>query len=297
MIVIKKYKRKGSDLQVILKDNSYVDLHIHSNASDGTHSPEELIEEALKNGIELMALTDHDEIENVEKMKSLAKGKGIAFLPGIEISSTFKGKLYHILAYGTNNKDKELIELINHNKYILNKRNDESIKYLIEKGYEIDFSEYEKYEYDRRRGGWKSLSFLIDKGICRDVGDYFNRLFYKQKTILFPEFPSTEEVVKIIKKADGIPVLAHPYYEKDDTPVSEKLSIFIDMGLEGVECFHPNHSKDIINSCLEWCRKEGVIITSGSDFHGGFIETRRMGTPKAAIKDINLGELNSKILL
>lgn len=279
-----------------LSEESRVDLHIHSNASDGTHSPKELVQEAAENNIELMSLTDHDEIENIEEVKTLAKEKGIAFLPGIEISSTFQGKLYHILAYGTDNSNKELMKLMDHNKYLLNKRNDDSIKYLIEKGYEIDFSEYERYEYDKRQGGWKSLSFLIEKEICRDVGDYFNRLFYKQKTILFPEFSSTEKVVRTIKNAGGIPILAHPYYEKDDTPIPEKLSLFIEIGIEGVECFHPNHSYDIINKCLEWCKAKGVIITAGSDFHGGFIETRRMGTPEARIKDIHLGSLESKII-
>lgn len=279
-----------------LNEESRVDLHMHSNASDGTHSPEELVREAIRNNIELMTLTDHDEIGNVEKVKDLAKEKGIAFLPGIEISSTFQGKLYHILAYGTDNSDEELVNLIDHNKYLSNKRNDDSIKYLIEKGYEIDYSEYEEFEYDKRKGGWKSLDFLIDKGICRDVGDYFNRLFYKQKTILYPEFPSTEEVTKIIKKANGIPILAHPYYEKDDTPVEKKLGIFIDMGLKGVECFHPNHSQDITNKCLQWCRNMGAIITAGSDFHGGFIETRRMGNPEARVKDVHLGDLQNKII-
>ncbi|QGU95637.1 PHP domain-containing protein [Clostridium bovifaecis] len=279
-----------------LSRESRVDLHIHSNASDGTHSPKELVQEAVENNIGLMALTDHDEIENIEEVKSLTKEKGIAFLPGIEISSTFQDKLYHILAYGTDNGNKELMKLIDHNKHMLNKRNDDSIKYLIEKGYEIDLSEYEKYEYDKRKGGWKSLSFLIEKGICRDVGDYFNRLFYKQKTILFPEFSSTEIVVRTIKNAGGIPILAHPYYEKDNTSIPEKLSRFIDIGIEGVECFHPNHSYDIINKCLEWCKAKGIIITAGSDFHGGFIETRRMGIPEAKIKDINLGDLESKII-
>lgn len=281
---------------VQLNKNWKVDLHIHSNASDGTFDPTELVDEAIEKRIKLISLTDHDEIKNIEEMKSITKNKGIAFLPGIEISSTFQGKLYHILAYGTDNNNEELIELIDYNKHLLNKRNDDSIMYLIEKGYNIDLSEYEKYEYDRKKGGWKLLNFLIEKGFCRDVGDYFGRLFYKQKTILFPVFPSIKDVVKIIKDAGGIPVLAHPYYEKDDTKVEDKLSVFIEIGIEGVECLHPNHSKEITNECLSWCKKNGDIITAGSDFHGGFIETRKMGTPEVRIKDINLKNLEEKIL-
>ncbi len=280
----------------ILDNNARVDLHIHTNASDGTLNPEELIEKILENNIELISITDHDEIENVENMKQLAKEKNVLFIPGIEISSTFNGDMYHILAYGTDNNNIQLIELINNNKNLLENRNHQSVKYLIDKGYDIDFVEYEKYDYDKRRGGWKTLNFLIDKGLCRDVGDYFNRLFYNEKTILFPVFPSSEEVIKVIKEAGGVPILAHPYYEKNSIPVDEKLSTFLKLGIEGVECYHPNHSKEIINKCVQWCREKGTIITAGSDFHGGFIETRRLGTPEARISDINLGRLEDFIV-
>ena len=282
-----------------LNKDSRVDLHMHTNASDGTLNPEELIRDIVQNHIELISITDHDEIENVEKMKQLTKENNVSFIPRIEISSTFNGKLYHILAYGTDNTNKQLLELIDNNKKMLENRNNESIRYLIDKGYEIDIEQYENYNYDRKRGGWKTLNFLIDKGFCRDVGDYFNRLFYKEKTILFPVFSSSDEVIKVIKSAGGIPILAHPYYEKneDDVPVDERLSIFLDMGIEGVECFHPNHSKNIMKECNDWCRGKGVIITAGSDFHGGLIETRRLGTPEARIKDIYLGKLENLIII
>lgn len=274
-----------------LNENSKLDLHIHSNASDGTLNPKEIVEEALKCGLNLIALTDHDEFRNIEEIKIIAKNHGISFIPGIEISSTFQGNLYHILAYGTDNNNKELVDLLDYNKYLLEKRNDNSIKYLIEKGYDIDYLEYENYDYDVRKGGWKALNFLIDKGICKDVGDYFNRLFYKEKTIIFPEFSSTDKVIKIIKSSGGIPILAHPYYEGDNMPVEAKLRPFLEMGIMGVECFHPNHSKDIMDNCVQWCKEEKLIYTSGSDFHGGFIEVRRMGRPETRIKDVNLGEL------
>lgn len=274
-----------------LNESSKLDLHIHSNASDGTFTPSEIVEEASKCGLDLIALTDHDEFRNVEEIKIIAKNHGISVIPGIEISSTFQGNLYHILAYGTDNSNKELIKLLDYNKYLLENRNDNSIKYLIEKGYDIDYAEYESYNYDVKKGGWKALNFLIDKGICKDVGDYFNRLFYKEKTIIFPEFSSTDKVVKIIKDSGGIPILAHPYYERDNMPIGEKLNPFLEMGIMGVECFHPNHSKDIMYKCIQWCKEEKLIYTSGSDFHGGFIEVRRMGRPESRIKDVNLGEL------
>ncbi|MCY6485186.1 PHP domain-containing protein [Clostridium aestuarii] len=276
---------------MMLNEDSRVDLHIHTTASDGSYEPERIIKEAKKKDIQLIAITDHDEVANVELTKSIAKKYDIAYLPGIEVSSTLEGELFHILAYGTDNTNKELIQLLEHNKYLLQKKDDDSIRYLIEKGYNIDYLEYEKYEYDKKRGGWKALNFLIDEGLCKDVGDYFSTLFCEKNGIQFPEFNHTKEVIDIIKRANGIPVLAHPYYEGYDIPVRQKLDKFLKLGIEGIECFHPNHSDEITDRCIQWCRENGVISTAGSDFHGDFIEQRKMGFPKTTIKDINLGIL------
>lgn len=281
---------------ILINENSRVDLHIHSNASDGTLSPEEIVKEALKKDIKLIALTDHDEMKNIQEIKAVALEHGIGFLPGIEVSSTFNGNLHHILAYGTDNSNKELIELLEENRNALEKRNDDSIKHLIKKGYEIDYEDYIKYEHDKTKGGWKALNYLVDREICKDVNDYFNRLYFGEKHILFPLFTSTEKVIKVIKKAGGIAILAHPYYEKDTTPVYKKLEDFFKIGIDGIECFHPNHSIEIIKECLKWCKDRKLISTAGSDFHGGFISTRFIGEPEARIKDIELGRILEKIV-
>ncbi|WMJ79090.1 PHP domain-containing protein [Clostridium sp. MB40-C1] len=274
-----------------LDENIKVDLHIHSNASDGTYSPNDIVYESMKKQLGLISLTDHDEVKNIEITKKIAKENGIKFLPGIEVSSTLKGELFHVLAYGTDNFNKQLLDLLEHNRYILEKKDDDSIRYLIDKGYEIDYFKYKKYKYDNSRGGWKALNFLIDENLCKDVKDYFTRLFNEKGGFEFPEFPHTSEVIKIIKKSEGVPVLAHPYYGKDDTPVKEKLDKFLRLGIEGVECFHPNHNIEKSEMCYKWCVKNRLIVTSGSDFHGGFIEERNMGKPEMKLKDIRLGKL------
>lgn len=269
-----------------LNRDSKIDLHIHSNASDGTLSPEEIVKEAIEKGLKLISLTDHDEMKNTRKIQENALDNNIAFLPGIEISSTFNGNLYHILAYGTDNSNIELIELLQYNRDLLENRNNQSIKYLIDKGYNIDFLDYEKYKHDPKRGGWKALNYLIDKKICTDIHDYFNRLYSEEKHILYPIFSDTGNVINIIKKAGGIAILAHPYYEKDISPVDKKLNTFLEIGIHGVECFHPNHNQLIISECLKFCKENNLISTAGSDFHGRFISTRTIGYPEAKIKDV-----------
>jgi len=280
-----------------LNRDSKIDLHIHSNASDGTLSPQEIVKEAIDKELQLISLTDHDEIKNTKEIQEVAIKNDIAFLPGIEISSTFNGSLYHILAYGTDNANVELINLLKYNRDLLEHRNSESIKYLIDKGYDIDFLDYEEYKHDPKRGGWKALNYLIDKKICIDIHDYFNRLYSEEKHILYPIFLNTENVISIIKKAGGIAILAHPYYEKDISSVDKKLNAFLEIGIQGVECFHPNHNNIIISECLKFCKEKNLISTAGSDFHGRFISTRAMGFPEAKIKDVYVEPLFDYIKL
>jgi predicted metal-dependent phosphoesterase TrpH len=276
--------------------NVKVDLHIHSYASDGTWPTEKIINSALDKEIMLISITDHDEIKMTEEAVNISRKKKINYLKGVEISSTLNGELFHILAYGIDVNNKELNKLLENNRNMLDEKDDNTIKYLINNGYNIDFQKYLNYENDPTRGGWKALNFLIDEKLCIDVGDYFGRLFKDKHEIQFPEFPHPEEVIRIIKRADGIPILAHPYYTPIELPVAERLGVFKEIGIDGFECFHPNHSKDITRLCLEWCKKNNTIITAGSDCHGDFIKTRRIGEPIAYIEDINLGKLKDYII-
>lgn len=272
------------------------DLHIHSSASDGTWSPEEIVKMAKQNGVELMSLTDHDTLSNLENCSTICKKNKMYFLNGVEISSTYKGEDIHILAYGIDERNSKFNEFINKNKTMLESKDDEIIKKLIDRGYNLNYEEYEKYEHAPHRGGWKALNYLIDYGICTDVLDFFDRLGKKEKILDNPIFPSPDEIVSIVKDAGGVPVLAHPYYSKSDAPVEKRLSQFVELGIEGVECFHPNHSKSISEECAAWCRKNNLIITCGSDSHGDFIKSRCIGKPEVDINLLNLGKLEEYII-
>ena len=279
-----------------INNRTRVDLHIHSYASDGTWPSEEVVKYAKNNNVGLMAITDHDEVKGIKAGEDCAKENHIGFIRGIEISSTLNNELFHILAYGVDIRNSNLISLVENNSMLLDKKDDNTIKYLIDQGYAINFQEYLKYKHDPIRGGWKALSFLIDKKLCNDVGDYFERLFKGKHEIQFPDFSHPEKVIKTIKDAGGVPVLAHPYYAPMDIAVEDRLGIFKEMGIQGFECFHPNHSKEITRLCLEWCKRNDTIITAGSDCHGDFIKSRTIGKPEVYVDDINLGKLKDYIL-
>jgi len=280
-----------------LRGEMIVDLHMHSTASDGSYTPKMLIEEVKKAGVELFALTDHDTSENVEEVKTLAVQEGIAFIPGVEISTTLENKMFHVLAYGFDLNDENLQKILKTNREKLIKKDDESIKMLIEEGYELEFEEYLRYEYDPARGGWKTLNFLIDKGIVKDVSDFFGRLFSGDRKVPYPEFENPKKIIEAVKAAKGTAVLAHPFYDVGTKLVEDTFEKFKAMGIEGVECYHPNHSKEATEFSLNWCRKNNMIITAGSDCHGDFIVTRKIGTPRVALKELNLSYLERHVIL
>lgn len=271
------------------------DLHIHTTFSDGSWTPEQVVAKVAAIGIGLFAVTDHDTADGLAAARAAAAAAGIAFLPGVEVSATVNGKSVHILGYGIDPEHQGLRRLLANNTALLEEADHDSIRKLIAGGLAIDYDEYCAYRHDPARGGWKSLSFLIDKGFCRDVSDFFANLFTEKRGIRFPEFPPPAEVIAVIKAAGGIPVLAHPGSDFHGTSLEETLDAFGREAIEGVECFHSSHDAATTRRALAWCRRHGMIVTGGSDCHGDFIPHRRLGEPVVTTEDLWLGPLVAKI--
>lgn len=267
------------------------DLHIHTTASDGSWSVDKLIQELTSAGIGLFSVTDHDSVANVAEACRQAAQANIGFIPGVEICTTLKGQSFHILGYGIDPEAKPLARILAHNTELMEEVDHASIKKLIADGLAIDYDEYCAYRHDPARGGWKTLSFLIDKGFCRDVSDFFSNLFTSERGITFPEFPSPLKVIEIVKEAGGVPVLAHPGSDFHGPALEQTLDYFAGEQIEGVECFHPGHDAVTTRRAVEWCRKKRLYITGGSDCHGEFVPHRRLGMPPIEVEDLWLGRL------
>ncbi len=265
-----------------------VDLHIHTTASDGCWSPEQLVRKVAERGIGLFAVTDHESVANVAETRKLAETKGLGFLPGVEISATSNGQMYHILGYYVDVQNKDFLSLLGHNSELMRKKDDESIVMLAEKGYPLDLAKYQTYQNDPRRGGWKALNFLIDEGICADKDDFFRNLFKGDLKTPFPIFPEPFEVIEVIKESGGIPVLAHPggdIYGGID--LLDTLEFLYSCGIEGIECFHPEHDSRTTKFCLGWTKEKNLHISGGSDCHGELHDSRRLGEPFITEKEIS----------
>ena len=147
-----------------------VDLHIHTYYSDGTMSPKEVVEDAKRKNLGIIAITDHDVLDSYEELKVEAEKAGIIAIRGVEIDSIFEGHLVHLLAYKFEDNEK-LFKLINHAKEQLLETSIELIR-RMENDYEgISLEDYNSYEYERRKGGWKGIHYLHDRKITEGLFD------------------------------------------------------------------------------------------------------------------------------
>ena len=248
------------------------DLHMHSYYSDGTMSPREIVEDAKKRNVQLIAITDHNVLDSYSELKEAAEEFGINVIRGVEIDARFEDIVVHILAYNFQDNEK-LFNLVHKAKNELLETSIELIK-RMENDYEnISSEDYEAYDYDRRKGGWKGIHYLFDRGITSELFEgvkYYGQ--YKCGHEYF-DYPTVEEVIDAVHEANGYVVLAHPCnYYKNNTKeeVLEKLEKFKSIGIDGVECYYPANSDLMTNTCLEFCKDNNLIITAGSDGHGDF---------------------------
>ena len=274
------------------------DLHMHSYYSDGTMSPREIVEDAKKRNVQLIAITDHNVLDSYTELKEAAEEFGINVIRGVEIDARFEDIVVHILAYNFQDNEK-LFNLVHKAKNELLETSIELIK-RMENDYEnISSEDYEAYDYDRRKGGWKGIHYLFDRGITSELFEgvkYYGQ--YKCGHEYF-DYPTVEEVIDAVHEANGYVVLAHPCnYYKNNTKeeVLEKLEKFKSIGLDGVECYYPANSEMMTETCIEFCKNNNMIITVGSDSHGDFGAVSKgieyyIGAVKKDSSELNLKDM------
>jgi len=259
---------------------SRLDLHIHTSASDGTLSPQQLIREVIDTGIDVFAVSDHDSTDNLAETSMLSLDKNLNFIPAAEISSFYNGKVFHILCYGSDFFNKHLQDVLYYNQSVWKQIDIARIDWISKREKSASLEEFENYSYDCIRGGWPSLNYLIDKGIISDMYQYFSLHadFCMDRT-----FTPLEEVIKAINISGGLAFLAHPAYSKDknDEHMSNNLlNDLLKCGIKGIECYNIyNNSKKEEQFYVSFAKEKNLFISGGSDYHGEFIKERKIGNP------------------
>lgn len=253
-----------------------VDLHMHSQHSDGKLSCEALLAEVKAKGIGLFALTDHDNIMGVEEMSLVAKRAGINFVPGVEIASTFMGKEFHLTTYGFDLRHDSLLALLAHNMQVRLDFDEVVLEHVAGEYGQHLIAAFQAYKDEPALGGWPSLNFLIKKGIIEDISEYFALTSKIEENMIFP---SPQAIIEIVHAAGGRVFLAHPSSNGRGGLAQDVLDYFLESDIDGIECFSP-YTKDEkeVQYYLDYCNRHNLMISGGSDYHGGFVG-RSLGYP------------------
>jgi predicted metal-dependent phosphoesterase TrpH len=244
------------------------DLHTHTNFSDGILSPEELVEKALKKNINILSITDHDNVSAIEVALKAGKKHDIEIVPGIELSADFQGKEVHILAYFIDYKNKILKDYLENFREIRINRIKEMLKILKTEGIDLTYNDVLKSSEINGKasiGRPHLAKALMNEKHVKTIGEAFMKYIGDDKpAYVKKQNPSLKEVFHLINSIGGLSFLAHPGRTFRDVELGE----FLDAGLDGIEVLHPSHSKDDAKYYSELASQFFLLESGGSDYHG-----------------------------
>ena len=247
-----------------------IDLHVHSNKSDGSLSPAELVDYALEKGLSAFALTDHDTTDGIEEALEAAKGKNIEVIPGIEFSSAYEGQDIHIVGlyidYKSDFFKRRLTNFVN-GRLI---RNQEMCRRLTEHGIPVTYEKLINEFPDCVITRSHYAKYMLKHGYIKSMKEAFDRYIGDHGPCFVPRKKITPmRAVEIILKAGGFPVLAHPLlYHMSSNRLDKLVSILKDMGLQGIEAVYCTHSPSDERQMRSLAAKYDLCVSGGSDFHG-----------------------------
>jgi predicted metal-dependent phosphoesterase TrpH len=255
-----------------------VDLHSHTNESDGTHSPEELIAEAASVGVEVLGITDHDTFKGYDRALPRAHETGVDLVCGIELSTKLHGRSVHLLGYFPN----AMAGLQNFRDWVLEQqasRRDRNVRLaarLQELGFDIRLEEAEAL--GRGMTGRPHFArLMLDKGYVTNLRQAFDD-YLDESAIgyVYRLEPAFAEAVGRIRGAGGVASLAHPIRVNGD--VAALMPELCDTGMNAIEAYHSDHGPKDVELYLRLAGKYGLLVTGGSDFHGAAKPGVRLGT-------------------
>ena len=250
--------------------NVLADLHTHTTASDGQHTPSELVKLAKNRGIEVLAVTDHDTIDGVSDARHAGDALGIRVIRGVELSAK-EHHSFHILGYGFQTGDTELSRLCEKLRAGRDERKYQIIGFLREKGVHIDLTEVEELAGGEVIARPHFARVLVKHGYVstnREAFDcYLDTEEFRKKVKRLKADSRT--CVESIKSAGGKSSLAHPYQMGlADDELEDLVAQLKDWGLDAIECYYPKYTREQQAFYLHLARKYRLNQTGGSDFHG-----------------------------
>lgn len=266
---------------------NYIDLHVHSSASDGSLTPEEVVELARNAGLAAFALTDHDTVKGVERALVHAdKLKDIEVIPGTELSCYYDDREIHIVGLFVDHRDNTFLDELEKLKQARENRNEKMIQNFVDAGIPLTLEELNHGNPGSVITRAHFARVLIEKGICKDKTEVFDKYlgigcpFYLPKPKVTPE-----HVISLIRQAGGTAILAHPYsYKLSKAEVEAMLDDLIPMGLSGMECYYSTYDDGQMTELRSMALARNLLVSGGSDFHGAVKPDISIGTGRGSLR-------------
>ena len=252
------------------------DLHVHTNYSDGTMTPEAVVDEAVRLGISTISITDHDTVEGIIAARQYGQGKNINIIPGIELSSYLSPSEIHILGY--------FIDIYNVSLQIILKQSHEDrskrIYAMVEKlrGLNVNIDPQDIFTVAGKGspGRMHVAETLWKHGYCGNLLESFSKYIGDKGPAYVPKKTLTpQQAIELIRDAGGVAVLAHPGLTQRDYVIED----LVKYGMQGIEVYYPAHNPQTVKKYLKIAKKYNLAVTGGSDFHG----ERKIDTPIAKV--------------
>lgn len=245
-----------------------IDLHMHTTASDGRSTPEELVAQAAALGLRIIAVTDHDTVAGIAAAQAAAREVGLQCHVGIEITAVDDGRDVHMLGYGFGPSHPELVAFLSIQRDDRRRRLTEIGDRLAQLGVPVDLERAVKdagRTAGRAMGRPMAAAALVAAGHVRDISEAFDRYLGEGRPAFIERIGAPPvEVMALVTRAGGVAAMAHPGKTRRDGLIGD----LIDAGMPALEVYHPDHDALDTNRYLQIARTHGLLVTGGSDFHG-----------------------------
>lgn len=243
----------------------FADLHLHTFFSDGTFTPEELVERASKLGFSAIALTDHDTMEGCDRAATACAAVNMEFISGTELTAEHADTEVHILAYFVDTQNQTLLTRIAEFQAVRQNRIREMVAALNKLGIPLKAESVFALANCKSPGRPHVARALVKENLISNLDEAFERYLKKGRPAWIPKTKmSALESVELIHQAGGLAVMAHPGLNRTDEIIPDLVAA----GLDGIECFHTKHSTKMAERYLEIAEKYHLLVTGGSDCHG-----------------------------
>ncbi|HZP37514.1 MAG TPA: PHP domain-containing protein [Methylomirabilota bacterium] len=254
-----------------------VDLHTHTTCSDGTFTPRALVAEAARRGVRVLAVTDHDSTDGLaDAMAAASEHPPLTIVPGIEINCDVEGAEIHVLGYYMDYEAPWFQDFCRAQREERRARVVRTAERLAELGLPVDVERVFALVQEGSAGRPHIARVMVERGYVKTVREAFDRYLASGKPAHVPRRRlSPEDAVRLLRRAGGVPVLAHPGLANRDAMIPDLVAA----GLMGIECYYPEHSPAQRGAYAELCRRHGLVATGGSDFHGPTVRAAQLGHP------------------